>query len=73
MIPVRLTLLLICVLALLLLIVGNPDPAPVNFLFWTGEFEQYKIIIGSAAFGALFTLLYTSQARYLKRIRSRFK
>lgn len=73
MIPVRLTLLLLSVVTLLLIILGNPEPVAVHFLFWTETFELYKVIIASAAFGVAVALLYTSQARNLRRLRSRWK
>jgi len=56
----------------MLLVLGNPEPVAVSFLFWSGEFELYKIIIASFAFGAIFAVIYTSQVRYLKKVRSRF-
>ncbi len=73
MIPIRLTLLLIAVAVLLLAVLQNPEPITFHFLFWSQQFELYKVIIAAAVFGAVMALLYTSQARYLQRIRSRWK
>lgn len=69
MIPVRLTLILIGVLALFLLAVGNPHPVVLNFLFWSGRFELYKILIGAVTMGIVLALLYTSLAKYLRALR----
>lgn len=70
MIPVRLTLLLIGFVALLVIILGNPEAVPVHFIFWSGAFELYKIIIGSMAFGVIVTVLYMGHVKYLRRVRS---
>ena len=67
MIPIRLTILLIFFLILLLLVVGNPDPVRVNFLFYSDRVELYKIIIGSAALGALAAIIYYGHVKSLRR------
>ncbi len=71
MIPVRLTLLLIGILVLIFLALGNPQMVSLNFIFWSVDFELYKVLFGSTALGVVLALLYSSQVRYLKRIRSR--
>lgn len=71
MIPIRLTLLLIFFIALMLLVLGNPVPVQLNFLFYSERFELYKVIIGSMLLGVLGTLIYTSQVRNLRRNRDR--
>jgi uncharacterized integral membrane protein len=70
-IPIRLTLLLIFFIILMLLVLGNPVPVQLNFLFYSERFELYKIIIGSMLLGVLGTLIYTSQVRNLRRHRDR--
>lgn len=71
MIPVRLTLLLIFFVVLMLLVLGNPVPVRLNFLFYTAHLELYKIIIGSMLLGILGTLIYTGHARHFQRSRDR--
>jgi uncharacterized integral membrane protein len=58
-------------IVLMLLVLGNPVRVPLNFLFYTGEFELYKIIVGSMLLGILAALIYTGHVRSLRRFRER--
>lgn len=71
MIPVRLTLLLLLFIVLMLLVLGNPAPVQVNFIFYSERFELYKVIIASMVLGILGTLIYTGHARSFLRFRER--
>lgn len=65
----RLTLLLITLVLLMLLLAGNPQAVPIQFLFWKQEVELYKVIIGSVAGGALWTCFYNSHSHSFRRFR----
>lgn len=67
MLPLRLTLMLIGVLFLALMVVGNPDPVALQFIFWSEEVALYKIILGSTAFGAVMAVLYIGHVRHVRR------
>ena len=69
MIPVRLTLLLIGAILLVLLVLGNPQPVVLSFLFWRGSFALYEVILGGTLLGILFTIIYTGHVRYILRIK----
>ena len=59
--------MLIGVLFMVLMVVGNPDPVPVQFIFWNEEVALYKIILGCMAFGALMAVLYIGHVRHVRR------
>lgn len=59
--------MLIGVLLMILMVVGNPDPVPIQFIFWSEEVALYKVILGCAAFGALMAVLYIGRVRHLRR------
>lgn len=71
MIPVRLTLLLIGAVIMALLVLGNPQPVEVSFLFWSESWELYKIILTSIFGGIILCLIYMGHVKYLRRIRFR--
>ncbi len=59
--------MLIGVLFMILMVVGNPDPVSVQFIFWNEEVALYKIILGCMAFGALMAVLYIGHVRHVRR------
>ncbi|MCB1309741.1 MAG: LapA family protein [Leptospiraceae bacterium] len=69
MIPIRLTLLLIGAFCLVLLIIGNPQPVTLQFLFWNQSVELYKVIVVAFLLGVVLTIIYTGQWRQLIRMK----
>ena len=69
--PVRFILILAAFLVLFLLILGNPAPVTLQFLFWRAQLRLYEVIIGAVVFGIIFTYIYLGHWKYLRKVRDK--
>jgi uncharacterized integral membrane protein len=69
--PVRFTLILGAFLILFLLVLGNPVPVTMQFLFWRIQLRLYEVMLGGVVFGIVFTYIYLGHWKYLRKMRDR--
>lgn len=63
--------MLIGLVCLFLAVLGNAGEVRFQFLFWTAYFRLYEVMIGSALFGIIMTLIYIGHWKYVRRAKER--